>query len=370
MDIKNITSSGPAYGLLDIIFGTVPNEKEAEEMADGEKFDPLLAVLQKLETKNIIEEPTMSIKNMKTESEDIGMKFNDISVKMPVSDEKNLTLNNNRIQFNEDISKAIQNKDTGKMMDIIEKRKSQLKEEMPSLVKLEKVIDKKGVNQFSSMDSIAKLVKKLESEISKQEKSVSTEDFIRINKSNEKKVETTKKEGSTDSNTKGEMLFNAESATALKSKNEGVKIIKLDSLHSLGSTLAPKLATNLNYIANQGGGEMRIIFTPENFGEMQVRVSTQGDNVNVKFIVENSEVASALRSEGQNLKEALFANNLRLNGVEVIVRDSNDLNSFENEDKQNNSNKRSPSKDDTYADHKQKNGQDQEEEQFNLRRYA
>ena len=47
MDMSNATSAGPSHGLLDLIFGKVPEKQNDEEQQKD--FDPMLALVKTLE---------------------------------------------------------------------------------------------------------------------------------------------------------------------------------------------------------------------------------------------------------------------------------------------------------------------------------
>ncbi len=64
MDIQNAAAAGPSYGLLDVIFGTKPEEKDE---ADGQKFQPLMDMIKALKNKGE-EKPTLEGSRTETET--------------------------------------------------------------------------------------------------------------------------------------------------------------------------------------------------------------------------------------------------------------------------------------------------------------
>lgn len=64
MDISNATAAGPSYGLLDVIFGTKPEEAE---QGDGKQFQPLMNLIQSLKKKGTEEEA--KLEGSRTEKE-------------------------------------------------------------------------------------------------------------------------------------------------------------------------------------------------------------------------------------------------------------------------------------------------------------
>jgi hypothetical protein len=72
----------------------------------------------------------------------------------------------------------------------------------------------------------------------------------------------------------------------------------------------------------QGGGEMKIRLTPEHLGELQIRVSTYGQNVGLKVQASDESAKAVLEETSKHLKDALASQNLHLSSIDISVQRS------------------------------------------------
>lgn len=425
MEINNAAQAGPSHGLFDLIFGTAPKEKTAEEAAD-----PVAAIVRALEKQGKIEEeekgeinwgemdPSMSRQAMEaplpispqTSLNAAALKGSEVSE----ADLMKLTGGNMAAakllqSLNPDPAtvRSMQAGDPQAMMRLIDARKQELRQQMPALGALEKAIDRDGLEKVVGTGSISQLIAKLENEAVLQDKvrkGVTTEDFL-MAKLMKDRMQAGAEDGKSmdgmsaglrDGAAVGGSAALGAEATGSKRFDDifsqmasrGVansplagnssKILEQaisndaranlgDSLdsgakHMLGgdaglagasvagaaalgtgidgltdpttvdlnnlreadrrSDLVPKMAHNISFIAKKGGGDMTISINPKELGEIQLKVRTRGQNVEVQMLAQNNEVAQALRNAGGDLADALSAQSLSLKGLDVAVRAS------------------------------------------------
>lgn len=70
-------------------------------------------------------------------------------------------------------------------------------------------------------------------------------------------------------------------------------------------------------MVRDGGGEVKVILQPEGLGEVAMRISVQGDKVNVEMITESDQAKKLLEKGMADLKGHLHASNLNLESIKV-----------------------------------------------------
>lgn len=78
---------------------------------------------------------------------------------------------------------------------------------------------------------------------------------------------------------------------------------------------------NAQALSQKGGGEMKMILKPEHLGEIQLKVSMQGNQVNVSMVAEKPEAKKLLEQNIQELKHGLATHNLSMEKVDVSLSD-------------------------------------------------
>lgn len=75
---------------------------------------------------------------------------------------------------------------------------------------------------------------------------------------------------------------------------------------------------------------MRLVVTPEDMGEVKLKVSTKNGKVEVQVTAESNDVAQIIRGGSHELEASLKDQNLSLGKFEVSVADSNNVSSLDN----------------------------------------
>jgi len=78
-----------------------------------------------------------------------------------------------------------------------------------------------------------------------------------------------------------------------------------------------ELVSKAQFMAQKGGGEMKVTLTPEGLGEVNMKVMVQNGHVNVEMITESSEAKKILEKGLGDLKANLISHNLRIDQVKV-----------------------------------------------------
>ena len=94
-----------------------------------------------------------------------------------------------------------------------------------------------------------------------------------------------------------------------------------------GSNAKERLSTDalmgvrseIRLVSNQGGGEIRVRLKPENLGELNVRVITDGSRVGLQIHASDEKSKKIIEESIGHLKESLSAQNLTLSTVDIIV---------------------------------------------------
>ena len=80
-----------------------------------------------------------------------------------------------------------------------------------------------------------------------------------------------------------------------------------------------KISSATETLASKGGGEVRVILSPEGLGEVQLKVSMQEGKVHVEMKTENKESQKLLESSLNELKQNLSSHRLTVDSVKVDV---------------------------------------------------
>ncbi|MEW6057836.1 MAG: flagellar hook-length control protein FliK [Bdellovibrionota bacterium] len=80
------------------------------------------------------------------------------------------------------------------------------------------------------------------------------------------------------------------------------------------------LASQIERLANQGGGVVRVRVMPENLGELVISVKNRGSRLDVQFEASSSEARQALLESAADLKSVLQAARHDVGNIEVAAR--------------------------------------------------
>lgn len=109
-----------------------------------------------------------------------------------------------------------------------------------------------------------------------------------------------------------------------------VNLSGLDKPDQMRQALLGEVAPGVTQHALKGGGEMRLVVTPEDMGEVKLKVSTKNGKVEVSVTAENNDVAQILRGGSRDLEASLKEQNLSLSKFEVsVVADPTSVSSLE-----------------------------------------
>lgn len=109
-----------------------------------------------------------------------------------------------------------------------------------------------------------------------------------------------------------------------------VNLSGLDKPEQLREAMMGEVAPGVALHAHKGGGEMRLVVTPEDMGEVKLKVSTKNGKVEVQVTAESNDVAQIIRGGSHELEASLKDQNLSLGKFEVSVADSNNVSSLDN----------------------------------------
>lgn len=404
MDMSNTTSAGPSRGLLDILFGDGKEEKKTKE-----DFDPVLALAAALEkSQEELKMKQAEIEAIKGDSE-IQSQLQAIqqmgsqpvpgeglpggvggSVPPPAMDERNALHSMqsaaisareqaesllSQIRQNPNAINEMRPSDRQNVLNMIEERMAQLKEQMPALRNLEKAIARDGIDKVMAMGTVSDIVQKLEQ--GEIRSGISTEEFLRMGAGAKESMDsgTTASRasnsftenglldgqlsvqkpngaqgnantnmsgnGNSESGTGGN-LFGSQSGETIESSlpNNGLSgfspingststlgaepIIDLGTLSasSVRRSFVPEAVKAVEFLATDGGGEMKISLNPKEIGPVQLQVKSMANQVRVELIVENQELADAIRSNKDSLIDSLKEQKITVSNVEVTVKAS------------------------------------------------
>lgn len=144
-----------------------------------------------------------------------------------------------------------------------------------------------------------------------------------------------KEEAFSESMTKGmgEGVVGAGVLNQLGSNLSSSSLPEMNAQVTTGSQTKERMATdglmqfsneikNFSMAGGTGGGEMKIRLKPDNFGELSVRVLTEGSRVGLKIQASDAKSKQILEESLHSLKESLAAQNLSLGQVEVTIASS------------------------------------------------
>jgi flagellar hook-length control protein FliK len=79
----------------------------------------------------------------------------------------------------------------------------------------------------------------------------------------------------------------------------------------------PELMQQAHVMIREGGGEMKVTLHPDGLGEVAMRVSVDGNKVNVQMITESDEAKKLIERQIGELKSGLTANHLQVESIKV-----------------------------------------------------
>lgn len=94
------------------------------------------------------------------------------------------------------------------------------------------------------------------------------------------------------------------------------------SKERLSSESLSTLTTNIRGLSGQGGGEIRMRLKPENLGELNIRVSTLGNQVELNIQSSDDRTKKIIEESIGYLKESMSSQNLNLASVDFSVASS------------------------------------------------
>jgi len=100
----------------------------------------------------------------------------------------------------------------------------------------------------------------------------------------------------------------------------------------LSSESLNSLSTNIRGMSGQGGGEIRMRLRPDNLGELNIRVSTLGNRVELQIQASDERTKKIIEESIGYLKESLTSQNLSLANVDFSVAPQSPANSDPNSD--------------------------------------
>lgn len=83
------------------------------------------------------------------------------------------------------------------------------------------------------------------------------------------------------------------------------------------------IINNAQALSQKGGGEMTLTLRPDHLGEIQLKVSMNGSNVDIQMIAEKSETKKLIEQNISDLKHGLAQHNLSMEKLDVSVGDKN-----------------------------------------------
>jgi flagellar hook-length control protein FliK len=79
------------------------------------------------------------------------------------------------------------------------------------------------------------------------------------------------------------------------------------------------VTNQIRAFSHQGGGEMKVRLRPENLGELQIRVLTQGNQVQLEIHASSDKAKKILEESLSHLKDSLSAQQLTLSQIDLSV---------------------------------------------------
>lgn len=79
------------------------------------------------------------------------------------------------------------------------------------------------------------------------------------------------------------------------------------------------MSTGIRNLASQGSGEMRVRLKPDNLGELNIRVMTQGNRIELQIQASDEKAKAVIEESLTHLKESLSAQHLTLSQVDLTL---------------------------------------------------
>ncbi len=252
-------------------------------------------------------------------------------------------------------------------MKLIEQRMAELKEQYPVLGKLEKAIAREGMEKVMSKGTISEIVSKLEQ--GEIRTSMSTEEFIQLG-ANAKGMKSVDANSSNSFTEDGVLPTGAEGKSAQLGQNSNgsafdqgdggasdffasktpevptantestadgfTNISRMADSKALAPTIdlgqittrsvrtafMPEAVRAVELLSTEGGGEMKIALNPKNLGSIELQVKSNANQVQVQMIVENPELADAIKKNTEQLVESLKDQKIQVSTLDVTVKSS------------------------------------------------
>ncbi|MFZ9595696.1 MAG: flagellar hook-length control protein FliK [Bdellovibrionia bacterium] len=144
-------------------------------------------------------------------------------------------------------------------------------------------------------------------------------------------------------NPRAEVLLGAQMGPALGFASADAGRSMISASVTTGANAQPRLTSeslqnlglNIKQIAAQGSGSMRVHLRPDHLGELSIRVSTQGNQVQLQIQATDERAKKIIEESLGSLKDSLSSQNLSLKQVDLSVaqqQPSMSLNSEFNQD--------------------------------------
>ncbi|MBK9292866.1 MAG: flagellar hook-length control protein FliK [Oligoflexia bacterium] len=107
--------------------------------------------------------------------------------------------------------------------------------------------------------------------------------------------------------------------------NSGLTMTQLQpgAVPSAKAEAIANIINNAQALSYKGGGEMKLTLKPEHLGEIQLKVSMHGNNVDIQMIAEKAEAKKLIEQNISELKHGLSQHNLSMEKLDVSVGDKN-----------------------------------------------
>lgn len=90
-----------------------------------------------------------------------------------------------------------------------------------------------------------------------------------------------------------------------------------DLKKAMPTMAVPDLVQQAHVMVKDGGGEMKVVLTPEGLGEVAMKVSVKDGKVNVEMITQSDEAKKVLENSFHALRDGLNAHHLNLETIKV-----------------------------------------------------
>ncbi len=233
----------------------------------------------------------------------------------------------NQIRSNPAAILQMNSSDRAQVMKMIEDRMSQLREQMPQLEKLEKAIARDGIEKVMSVGSVSEIVQKLEK--ADVRTGISTEEYLQL-EANGKMSNASRSNSFTENRTlPADRILSADGALPVDGALPAVtKLIEQSPTIDLGriSTVSvrrsfmPEAVRAVEFLATDGGGEMKINLNPKEIGPVELQVKSDANRVRVQMVVESHELADAIRVNKEQLIDSLKDQKIQITNIDITVK--------------------------------------------------